>query len=112
MDSKRTYTKIDDFTFKVEQDRHLEEKMNIHDKLNVLAQLLNNMKQCVIWANEYQEKFVKVAESYNTFLEIMQEAKDECWFDYKLPAKIDIPDCFDIMEVKVENLPTVDIKTE
>ena len=112
MDGKRTYTKIDEFTFKVEQDRHLEEEMKIDEKLNVLAQLLNNMRACVSGANEYQEKFVKTAESYNAFLDIMQEAKDECWFDYKLPAKVEIPDCFDIIEVKIENIPTVDISKE
>lgn len=112
MDGKRTYTKIDEFTFKVEQDRHLEEEMKIDEKLNVLAQLLNNMRSCVTGANEYQEKFVKTAEAYNSFLDIMQEAKDECWFDYKLPAKVEIPDCFDIIEVKIENIPTVDISKE
>lgn len=112
MDSKRIYTKIDETTFKVEQDRHLEEEMKVADQLNVLAQLLNNMKQCVAQANDYQEKFVKIAESYNTFVDILQEAKDSCGYKYKLPAKIEIPDCFDIIEVKIENLPSVDISKE
>jgi hypothetical protein len=40
----------------------------------------------------------------------MQEAKDECWYDFKLPKKIDLPDCFSIIEVKAENIPTVDFK--
>lgn len=110
MEWKRTYTKIDEFTFKVEEDRHLEEEMKIADKLNVLAQFINNMKQCVAGANEYQDKFVKIAESYNWYVDMLQQAKDELWYDYKLPAKIDIPDCFDIIEVKIENLPTIDIK--
>lgn len=112
MDWKRIYTKIDEATFKVEQDRHLEEEMKVADQLNVLAQLLNNMKQCVAQANDMQSKFVKLAESYNVFLDIMQEAKDSCWYSYKLPAKIEIPDCFDIIEVKIENLPSVDITQE
>lgn len=112
MDWKRIYTKIDETTFKVEQDRHLEEDMKIADQLNVLAQCLNNMKQLVAEANELQNRFVKVAEWYNTFVDILQEAKDSCWYDYKLPAKIEIPDCFDIIEVKIENLPSVDISKE
>ncbi len=112
MDGKRTYTKIDEFTFKVEQDRHLEEEMKIDEKLNVLAQLLNNMRSCVSGANEYQEKFVKIAETYNWYVDMLQEAKDELWFKYKLPAKIEIPDCFDIIEVNIENIPTVDISKE
>ncbi len=112
MDGKRIYTKIDETKFKVEQDRHLEEDMNIADQLNVLAQCLNNMKQCVAQANDYQSKFVKIAESYNRYVDILQEAKDSCGYNYKLPAKVEIPDCFDIIEVKIENLPSVDIKKE
>jgi hypothetical protein len=40
-DSKRSYTKIDEFTFKVEQTKHLEETMTIDKQMNYLAQCLN-----------------------------------------------------------------------
>jgi len=108
--SKRTYTKIDEFTFKCEEDRHIEEEMKVEEKMNYLAQLLNWLRECVANANQFQDKFVKIAETYNRYLDLLQEAKDSCWFDYNLPKRIDIPDCFDIIEVKIENIPTVDIK--
>ena len=110
MDWKRTYTKVDEFTFKVEEDRHLEETMKIDEKFNYLAQLLNWLRECVKNANEFQDKFVKITETYNWYVDMLQEAKDKCGFEYKLPEKITIPDCFDIIEVKMENIPTVDFK--
>ena len=109
-DSKRTYTKIDEFTFKVEQTRHLEETMTIDKQMNYLAQCLNWLRECVKGANDFQDKFVKIVETYNFYVDLLQEAKDECWYDFKLPKKIDLPDCFDIIEVKAENIPTVDFK--
>lgn len=109
-ESKRTYTKIDEFTFKVEEDRHLEENMNIADKMNYLAQCLNWLRECVKWANEFQDKFVKIVETYNRYVDMLEEAKKECWYDFKLPKKIELPECFDIIEVKVENIPTVEFK--
>ena len=109
-ESKRTYTRIDEFTFKVEQDRHLEEEMKIDQKMNYLAQCLNWLRECVKWANDFQEKFVKIVETYNRYVDMLEEAKKECWYDFKLPKKIDLPDCFDIIEVKIENIPTVEFK--
>lgn len=108
--SKRTYTKIDEFTFKCEEDRHLEETMKIEEKFNYLAQCLNWLRECVKNANDMQDKFVKIVETYNRYVDMLQEAKDSCWYEYKLPAKIELPDCFDIIEVKIENIPTVDFK--
>ena len=108
--SERTYTKIDEFTFKVEEDRHLEETMSIDKQMNYLAQFLNSLRECVKWANEFQDKFVKIVETYNRYVDMLQEAKDSCWYDFKLPEKIELPDCFSIIEVKIENIPTVDFK--
>lgn len=108
--SERTYTKIDEFTFKVEEDRHLEETMSIDKQMNYLAQCLNSLRECVKWANEFQDKFVKIVETYNRYVDMMTEAKEKCWYDFKLPAKIELPDCFSIIEVKIENIPTIDFK--
>lgn len=109
---ERTYTKIDEFTFKVEETRKLEETMKIDEKFNYLASCLNWMRECVKNANEFQDKFIKIVETYNRYIDMLQEAKEQCWFSYKLPEKIKIPDCFDIIEVKIENIPTIDFKMD
>ena len=110
--SERTYTKVDEFTFKVEETRKLEETMKIEDKFNYLAQCLNWLRECVKNANEFQDKFIKIVETYNRYVDMLQEAKDQCWYLYKLPQKIELPDCFDIIEVKPENIPTIDFKID
>ena len=108
--SERTYTKIDEFNFKIEEDRHLEETLSIDKQFNYLAQCLNSLRECVKNANEFQDKFVKIVETYNRYVDMMTEAKESCWYDFKLPEKIELPDCFSIIEVKIENIPTVDFK--
>lgn len=110
--SQRTYKKIDDQNFHVEETRHLEENMNITQRLSMLADYLNWMRECVKNANSMQEQFVKFVEAYNRQVDLLQEAKEACGYKYKLPEKIVLPDCFDIIEVKPENIPTVDIKKE
>ena len=110
MDEKRTYTKIDEFTFKVEQNKHLEENMKIEEKFSYLAQLCNWLKECVKNANEFQNKFIQIVNTYNFYVDVLAEAKEQCWYEYKLPERIELPDCFDIIEVKMENIPVIDFK--
>lgn len=70
------------------------------------------MRECVNQANQAQDKFLKLVEVYNVHREILQEAKDACGYDYKIPEEIKIPDCFSIIEVEVNNIPKVDIHKE
>ena len=76
--SERTYTKIDEFNFKIEEDRHLEETLSIDKQFNYLAQCLNSLRECVKNANEFQDKFVKIVETYNRYVDMMTEAKESC----------------------------------
>lgn len=77
-DSKRTYTKIDEFTFTVEEDRHLQENMKIDEKFSYLAQLCNGLKECVKNANEFQDKFIQIVNTYNFYVDLLTEAKEQC----------------------------------
>jgi len=108
--SERTYTKIDEMTFKIEEDRHLEEEMKIDEKFNYVASLLNWLRECVSNANQFQDKFVKIVETYNRYVDMLAEAKEKCWYTFKLPERIELPDCFNIIDVKIENIPKVDFK--
>jgi len=76
--SERTYTKVDEFTFKVEEDRHLEETMSIDKQFNYLMQLCNGMRDCVKNANEFQDKFVQFVKTYNWYVDMLSEAKEKC----------------------------------
>ena len=107
--SKRTYKKIDELTFRYEEDKHFDIKVDAVQMLQTLANAINDLKFLVKQANEAQAKFVKVVDWYNTVREILEEANNSLKLAVKVPPKIEIPDCFDIIEVKVENLPKVEI---
>lgn len=107
-DWKRTYSKVDDFTFKIEQDRHIEETTSIAVQLNACAKFLNAMKQCVANAKQNQEAFKIALERYNLTVEILNEAKNELNLDVKIPEKVEICDDFNILDVDIEKIPSVE----
>lgn len=108
----KTFTKIDGLTFKLEEDKHLEENIDAVNQLNNLAQAVNKMRQLVVSANKMQDDFIKYVERYNTWVEILGEAKEKCWLEIEVPVKIDLPKCFSIIECELNNLPKVKVKSE
>jgi hypothetical protein len=74
---KRKFTKIDEFTFKIEENRHLESDINFNQQRKVMADALTEMKKAIVKANEIQEQFVKRATWYDEWCDIMNTAIDE-----------------------------------
>jgi len=107
--SKRTYKKIDELTFRYEEDKHFDIKVDAVEMLNQLAQAVNSMKQLVVNVNKIQDQFVKVVEGYNTYRDILEEANQTVKLAIEIPPRIELPDCFSIIEVKLENLPKVKV---
>ena len=109
---KRTYTKIDELTFKIEENRHLESDIELNKQRQLMANALNQMKKFINDANKIQDEFVKLAAWYDEWCDIMNNAIDECGLDFKKFTKINLPDCFDIIEAKMENLPKIELWNE
>lgn len=109
---KRKFTKIDEMNFKIEENRHLESDINFNQQRKVMADALTEMKKAIVKANEIQEQFVKWATWYDEWCDIMNTAIDETWLDFKKFTKVNVPDCFDIIEAKVENLPKIELWNE
>lgn len=107
--SKRTYKKIDELTFRYEEDKHFDIKVDAVEMLNELAKAVNQMKYLVDQVNKLQDKFVEVVKGYNTYRDILEEANKSCKLAIEVPQKIDLPDCFSIIEVKLENLPKIKV---
>ena len=74
---KRKFTKIDEFTFKIEENRHLESDINFNQQRKVMADALTEMKKAIVKANEIQEQFVKWVTWYDEWCDIMNTAIDE-----------------------------------
>ena len=106
---KRTYTKIDELTFKIEENRHLESDIELNKQRQLMANALNQMKKFINDANKIQDEFVKLAAWYDEWCDIMNEAKKQTGLKYKDFQKVNIPDCFDIIEAKAENLPKIEL---
>lgn len=109
---KRKFTKIDEMTFKIEENRHLESDINFNEQRKNMANALNEMRKWIAKANQIQEEFVKWATWYDEWCDIMNNAIDECGLDFKKFTKVNVPDCFDIIEAKMENLPKIELWNE
>ena len=109
---KRYFTKIDEMTFKIEENRHLESDINFNEQRQQMANALNEMRKAIQNANQIQDKFVKLAAWYDEWCDIMNEAIDETWLKFPKFKKVEVPDCFDIIEAKAENLPKIELWNE
>lgn len=107
--SKRTYKKIDELTFRYEEDKHFDIKVDAVEMLNQLATAVNQMKNIVVNVNKLQDQFIKIVEGYNAYRDILEEANQNVKLAIEIPPRIDLPDCFSIIEVKLENLPKVKV---
>ena len=72
----------------------------------------NEMRKAISQANQIQDQFVKYATWYDEWCDIMNEAIDETWLKFPKFKKVNVPDCFDIIEAKAENLPKIELWNE
>lgn len=108
MSTKATYTKIDEKSFKIEQDVHHEDTLTILEQFQELQIWLINMKNLIKDAKDIQNKFINAAKMFNLRVWMLDEAKKECWFDYKIPDQVVIPKWFNILWTNPENLPVIE----
>lgn len=108
MDQKRTYAKVDDSTFTIEQDVNLKDSIEILEQFQYLQTQLMNLKRLIEDAKWLQNQFIKIAQSFNLWVAILDEAKKECWFDYKIPDQVVIPKWFNILWTNPESLPKIE----
>lgn len=109
---KRYFTKIDEMTFKIEENRHLESNIKFNEQRQLMANALNEMRKAIQSANQIQDQFVKYATWYDEWCDIMNTAIDECKLDFPKFKKVNVPDCFDIIEAKIENLPKIELENK
>lgn len=108
----KTYTKVSETVFKWSEERHLEWEIDAIQYLAHLADQINSMRKLIASANAAQERFLQVVEYYNESVDVLKEAKEKLHLAVTVPAKVDLPDCFSIIEAHPENLPKIDIKRD
>lgn len=109
---KRIYTKIDELTFKIEENRHLESDISLNTQRQLMANSLTEMKKCIANVKDLHDKFKKYWAWYNEWCDIMNEAKKEAGLEYKDFEKVDLDKFENLLETNVEDLPKIELWNE
>lgn len=108
----KTYEKINDTTFKVSEVKELSSEINVLEQLANMANQVSSIKKIVWQAKQLKDTVNKTVERYNTWVWILNEAKDSCELEFKKLDPIVIPEWFVLEELDIESLPTIDIKKD
>jgi len=108
--SKRTFTKVDEMTFTVEETKTAKDTIKVSDTLANMAQIVGAIKKEVadIWPKKDQVN--KWVEWYNMWVDILAEAKEDVKLGFSLPKKIELGEDFTLEGIDIAKLPTIDIK--
>lgn len=106
------YTKLEDGKFRVERDQHASSDIAPLEQFKLLAQAMNQIKWLIQQARNAQNQVWQYVERYNTWVGIMNEAKEKCELDYKKLEAINPEDLKNLIDCDVEKLPKIDIEPE
>lgn len=106
------YTKLEDGKFRVERDQHASSDIAPLEQFKLLAQAMNQIKWLIQQAKNAQEQVKWYVEWYNTWVEILNNAKKELDLDYKELEAIDPEVLKNLIDCDVEKLPHLDLEPE
>ena len=106
---KQTFTKLEDWKFRVEKDTHASSDINPIDQMQLMASQMNQIKQIIDSVVNTQERVNQIIEWYNIRVWIMNKAKKELWLDYTEMEEIDKKAFANILDCDVEKLPKIDL---
>lgn len=106
------YTKLEDGKFRVERDQHAVSEIAPLEQFKLLAQAMNQIKWLIQQAKNAQLQVWQYVERYNTWVEILNNAKEKCDLDYKKLDAIDPELLKNLIDCDVEKLPHIDIEPE
>lgn len=105
----QTFTKLEDWKFRVEKDTHASSDINPIDQMQLMASQMNQIKQIIDSVVNTQERVNQIIEWYNIRVWIMNKAKKELWLDYTEMEEIDKKAFANILDCDVEKLPKIDL---
>ena len=105
----QTFTKLEDWKFRVEKDTHASSDINPIDQMQLMASQMNQIKQIIDSVVNTQERVNQIIEWYNIRVWIMNKAKKELWLDYTEMEEIDKELFANILNADVEKLPKIDL---
>ena len=105
----QTFTKLEDWKFRVEKDTHASSDINPIDQMQLMASQMNQIKQIIDSVVNTQERVNQIIEWYNIRVWIMNKAKKELWLEYSEMKEIDKKAFANILDCDVEKLPKIDL---
>lgn len=88
----KIYTKVNEMGFTVEETKTLKDTIDVKAQLNLLAQQCGRVKSIVAQVRQNKDLIAKTVEWYNTWVDILNEAKATCHLAYKELDKIKLPE--------------------
>lgn len=105
----QTFTKLEDWKFRVEKDTHASSDINPIEQMQLMASQMNQIKQIIDSVVNTQERVNQIIEWYNIRVWIMNNAKKELWLEYSEMKEIDKKAFANILDCDVEKLPKIDL---
>ena len=105
----QTFTKLEDWKFRVEKDTHASSDINPIEQMQLMASQMNQIKQIIDSVVNTQERVNQIIEWYNIRVWIMNNAKTELWLEYSEMEEIDKKAFANILDCDVEKLPKIDL---
>ena len=105
----QTFTKLEDWKFRVEKDTHASSDITPIEQMQLMASQMNQIKQIIDSVVNTQERVNQIIEWYNIRVWIMNKAKKKLWLEYSEMEEIDKKAFANILDCDVEKLPKIDL---
>jgi anion-transporting ArsA/GET3 family ATPase len=110
--SKKVFTKISETTFKVEEERHLEDVIDTAKQFEQMAGVVSKMRQVVSQVSQFKTNFNGYVDWYNTWVDILTDAKDTVKLAIKVPERIELSEGYKLEDIDINKLPRIDIRLD
>jgi len=110
--SKKVFTKISETTFKVEEERHLEDVIDTARQFEQMAGVVSKMRQVVSQVSQFKTTFNGYVDWYNTWVDILADAKDTVKLAIKVPERIELSEGYKLEDIDINKLPSIDIRLD
>jgi len=105
----KLYTKVDETHFTVEETKTLKDQVDAMAQFSLMAQQISRVRSIVGQTVQNKELIRKTVERYNTWVDILNEAKANCHLAYKELEKIILPEDRTVENIDLSKLPKIDI---
>lgn len=105
----KIYTKVNELSFTVEETKTLKDTIDAKAQFELMAKQVSRIKSIVGQTVQSKDLISKTVERYNTWVDILNEAKANCHLAYKELDKIVLPENWTVENIDLSKLPKIDV---